>query len=479
MGLDKDKFLGLSLKQLEDVFTTTDIYLVDNLNVYHLVNKHGTFKSPRKLSLAWLFDRNGFLTSLDRYDTYAKRVAEYVTTGDYIKRFRQRLAMIHEMISCNFTPNLPLHISIRPSVKITSELTQPVFDIEDRTMSEYFDIEIHPGQTRAQAGIFLREKLNNNLLYISKRYKKDFELKMYPNIKKIETLEQLLQVYKPSFRVHSQQLYKQVKDQIKYNFCLSNAIHPEKRPVKYHRSTGTSILKCVDMGIPDLNSSRMSISFHSTSHYIPDTFMYMDKFCDILFNSPVNVYTDDPELAYSIHNAGGNYTIFGEVLEKKEMRQHTFTQVRGVFIDETGERPKPPHPITPESLGYLNKILPLKKFTDFTHINSTLQSIGTESFFNFNINYKQVAKEDLVPNKYIQLVEKNSFKGYCIVFDCDATQFYRNVYELLLLVPADFTLAKSENNKVAILNCEHEFWKTKSNYREFIFNDSFYDMSTI
>ena len=37
-----------------------------------------------------------------------------------------------------------------------------------------------------------------------------------------------------------------------------------------------------------------------------------------------------------------------------------------------------------------------------------------------------------------------------------------------------FSIAKTKNNSISIINCEHEYWKTEQNYKEYIINNEFF-----
>ena len=476
MNIDSGKYIENSLDLIEYVFEQNDIYLVDSLNVYNLVNREGTYKSPRKLSLAWLYDRTGFLNTLGTYDTFAKRATEFMLTGDYIKSFRQRLAMIHEMISCNFSPNLPLHISIQPRDTALKNSDSLEFDIENTDIGELFNIQIHPGQTRAQSSIFLRNRINNNLIYVKKDYRDSFSFKPYSNVKKIESIEELLKVYKPSFSVFSKSDYENYDSSLQfvYNFALYNKIHPEGKPLKYHNQTNTTIIKCVDMGLYNRETNKIEKSFHSTLHYIPDTFTWMNRFCEIVFNSPLKLYTDNQEKAYRDHGVGLNYLLFGEVISKPEMRNHPFSEVRGTFINESAERPPVYPTLEVKMVEYLKKNLPTDQYNELMFLDRAFSTIKSPTFFNFTFNYEEVDYNML--SNYNKLVEKNLYRGYCISYNCNQTEFYRSIYEVLLLCPSNFSLARSENNNIAVINCEHPYWKTGEGYKEFVFSDSFMEL---
>ena len=60
---------------------------------------------------------------------------------------------------------------------------------------------IHPGQTRAQGSVFTRTNLKNALIYVNKKHNVDVKMNSSNYITKIESIEQLLKVYRPSSKV--------------------------------------------------------------------------------------------------------------------------------------------------------------------------------------------------------------------------------------------------------------------------------------
>ena len=66
-----------------------------------------------------------------------------------------------------------------------------------------------------------------------------------------------------------------------------------------------------------------------------------------------------------------------------------------------------------------------------------------------------------IKNDFSKIVETNDYKGYAIWIDKDVVRnMDREVFEFLYLVRNDIAITKTKNNKVAIINCEHEDWKT-------------------
>ena len=157
-----------------------DMYHVTNFPIIAALQDGGCVdKDPINLSAQWLYDRYGLNTSLPQYDTQLKRIAEFTYHGDYLKTLRQRINIVNELIDCNLDSNLPVHVSCKP--KSNKKI---ILDLESKESLYDFHFICHPGQTRIQGSIFLRDPLKNILFYIKKDFSKNIELKEHSYIKK-------------------------------------------------------------------------------------------------------------------------------------------------------------------------------------------------------------------------------------------------------------------------------------------------------
>ena len=68
-------------------------------------------------------------------------------------------------------------------------------------------------------------------------------------------------------------------------------------------------------------------------------------------------------------------------------------------------------------------------------------------------------------------VNLNQHKGFCLVVNTFKTK--RIMEELMFLAHPDFTLSKTQDEKVMVINCEHEYWTTGKEYKEYIIDDKF------
>ena len=52
--------------------------------------------------------------------------------------------------------------------------------------------------------------------------------------------------------------------------------------------------------------------------------------------------------------------------------------------------------------------------------------------------------------------------------------FERNIFELLFCIPDTYTLTRNNDNSLCIINCEHKYWKTGENMKEYVLTDNFF-----
>ena len=78
-------------------------------------------------------------------------------------------------------------------------------------------------------------------------------------------------------------------------------------------------------------------------------------------------------------------------------------------------------------------------------------------------------------NFWKELVTKSDFSGICMYMDDSVIKINdRDVHEFLFCINSEVSMTRSDDNKVAIINCEHEYWKTGKNYKEWILPETFY-----
>jgi len=103
-------------------------------------------------------------------------------------------------------------------------------------------------------------------------------------------------------------------------------------------------------------------------------------------------------------------------------------------------------------------------------MTNTLIKISEEETIH-NLGYDYIEKN---VSNYKEIVKDNSYKGFCIVINTEELKsFERDLAELFFCIPASYSLARTKNKSIAIINCEHKYWKGKGEIKEYIINDNF------
>ena len=94
-----------------------------------------------------------------------------------------------------------------------------------------------------------------------------------------------------------------------------------------------------------------------------------------------------------------------------------------------------------------------------------------ELHFPSNIEYARIEECD----SFNDIVKKHNFKGFCIYFNSKKVKtFNRDFIELLYYINSTVALSSNKEKTIAILNCEHEYWKTGNNFKQWIIEETFY-----
>ena len=118
---------------------------------------------------------------------------------------------------------------------------------------------IHPGQTRAQGSVFTRTNLKNALIYVNKKHNVDVKMNSSNYITKIESIEQLLKVYRPSSKV--------TKNNKVATFSTPNVSGADyDRGFKTHKEHDITILKCFDIKESKALLGEPTRSYHSSAN---------------------------------------------------------------------------------------------------------------------------------------------------------------------------------------------------------------------
>lgn len=452
------KFREGSYEHIENLLKRTSIYHLDIFPLSAALRDVGVLAGEERkgLSAKWLYDYTGVYHTLDKYSTFPMRVAELEYYGDFLNSLRQRLNITHELINCDLKTNLPVHVSMETK-KAGEKLNIDLFSSSSCFKAAFI---IHPGQTRAQGSVFLQDELKNVLLYVDKRH--DITVVDHPSIVKIETPEQLLKYYKPTDKY-----YNKVSEDEDYiaDFWMPGF----SDGYKFHKSNiddkDTKIAKCNRLYKAGIREPEPA---HSSAWYIDRSFITSNKFFNIFFNSPFNIYTTDKtESEHSQRYITSEYfKLMG--VENSEVKKALWYS--NLEVIQRG--------------GYSNGNKSIQYYQDkFRPYIGGLKVEELEYLRWYTLYAKEISKP-YTPKKYYipiqrqedvykKIVLANDFKGLAIFHDIEKTSFSKDYYELLFTIPPDFSIARSKDNTLAIINCEHGSWKNNSKLKEYILTDNF------
>ena len=449
---------------LESVFSTTDVYHCSNFDPKWSSSAYGSDyeKVKHRMRYSHLYDFDGFTTTINKYITEPSRAFEFITYNDQPLTVRHRLNMIDTLISNDMKTNLPTHITIKPKFK------DKEIEIEDlyKNDREYVMI-IHPGFTRMNSSIFLNSPLRNVLIHINKEHNVSF--KDHPSLQKIHTEEELVQHYSPFTDKKSYQI----------DFYIPNANTDIDKTtingIKHHEGTNTPVLK--SNGIRTEPYTKFE-SVHPSDQYALNTFLSFDKFCNILFSSPIKVYSQQKKLHNIFQNNirdlserifGHGSTLHAFIIKDTSNRDH-FQRCNSIIRN--------PELLTPEKLKFYKQFtVPLKEF----HEKQTEDSLP--HFYQNHIESQYLENSESIEHGILlndksflkSLVEKNKFKGILILFSKEYQDTYNRTFsELLMCFSATASIIRNEDSSMVIVNCNHEFWTSSNNYVEKIINKNFF-----
>ena len=441
---------------LDKVLKVNDIYHINSLPIEFTIMDVSYKGDPGYLSFQWLYDRLGFYSTIRQYDTFIRRIVEFQQAGDYLNTLRQRLNITHEMIKCNLDSNLPVHISC---CNYEGKEDKKLLDLKNIKKHDFL-VTIHPGQTRAQGSVFLRDPLKNVLLYIKKDQK--IKVKEYNFIKKISNKKQLLKVFR-----EDNTLIESNNSII--DFFMPGSRNDTKNGLKFHPQTDTLILKCNSIKNPDKVGS-----LHSSATYLPKTFISMNNFSKIFFNKDLNIYTDHVGKAKELIE-GGRKVILNKVLKEPRDNQH-YQHLTRISQNTLKERELNGSSTWDRwaNIGKLGHDFIIQNLTEkesfIGEMTNNLIKLSSEEIKK-DIGYRFI-ETDI--SNFKKVVEKNEYKGFCIIIDnTKISSWSRDIFELLFCIPPSHSIARTHNNSIAIINCEHSYWEGKGELTEYIINKNF------
>ena len=466
--------------KIAEILSKQDIYHITSLPwevvAKDVVREH----NYNKLTLRnkWMYDNNGFYKSLDSYSNTFKRIDEYLERGDAPFTLRQRINIIHELLDCDFDTNLPLHISFEPNDKSYCNTT---INLNDDSIDNY-EFIIHPGQTRAQGSVFTRTNLENVLIYVKKEHNVDVKMNISNYITKIESLEQLLEVYKPNSEVD--------RDALSISFSTPNVKGIDYYGgFKKHHQHDITILKAFQMHkLKDLipSPSVGNESVHSSNHYTYKSLKSINNFYKLLSNNRFNIYSNNSDWLGNKNNSNRANLYYKKIQNNEHVDYVENTSDRYesyrhfIFNHSTISNFEKFFPDI-DTMFSDNEIKLLKEYYIFLSKNKELlkEVFSNSKTFTFKPHIERVASDLIDGVSFTNfckiLVTKNNFSGICMYMHDSVIKINdRDVYEFLFCINSEVSITRSEDNKVAIINCEHEYWKTGKNYKEWILPETFY-----
>jgi hypothetical protein len=455
--------LKSDIEEINKLFNESDVYHISSFP-WEVSDREVTLNSshPNTLRKNWMHDKLGFYNSIISYSTLFKRINEYFELGDYCKTLRQRMNITQELFECNFKSNLPVHISYAPHESNTK------MNLWDKSTFDNGHFIIHPGQTRAQGSVFTRTNLKNVLFYVNKKHSNSVHIPTDRPITKIENVKQLLEYYTPLDEIPMEH----------YIYSFREMTSPSNNNgLKEHGATDTRILKCWD--IRNILTNRES--HHASTKYVQKSLETMNGFYTIYSNNTYNVYSNTKfntrwemtrNTLYSNANALANENV-GPLkvgISTNVQTIDSFSRVLHEDIDNT--------------INQIQSTIKSLKSTDIKFITNYLEFLHENSEYITNMVkmehtlhphpiFKFIVFENGV--KFDEIVRENDYRGFCLYVDSSVVfSTDRDPFEFLFCINHTVAMTRSEDGKVAIINCEHEYWKTGENYKEWILPESFY-----
>jgi hypothetical protein len=371
--------------------------------------------------------------------------------------------IVSEMMDVNFTSSMPIHISAVVNEKVPQNKTVVIDNISGYK-KEDISLIIHPGQTRAQCSVFCKRNLNNILFYIPKKFKNRILLTNFNNITKIDTIEKLLKVYGtlPEITDDKKDLELNINA---YEHSVTKDDILNNIKTHYHPFSNHSEIVPLAKAYYMYNIKKdPKVDVHPSTTYIDNSYRSFNYFMDKVHNSRVNIYSSCKPSVLRTYLT----TITQKFLKYSSINSE---------LENNESKVRPEHSL--ESILLQAKDLLGKKYKD--EFDSIIRKI---SLFDNDLNKIKESKLEVyaAPNviktkktDFKEIVELNSYKGYCIYIDESLKEnLYRDQYELLFFTNWNVAVTRSIDNKLAIINCEHEYWKTNNNYKEWILTKEMY-----
>ena len=418
----------------------------------------------RKLRYKWLCEEYGLFNTISREKNDLFRILEYAFNKDNPYTIRQRRYLTQQLIEFDGVMNNPIHFSIKP------KKDGAVFDIDVPGSCRNFEMVCHPGATRGAAHVFLRSNSKKLFLYINKIHYGNMKLQMNGKITEIKDFNNLVDYFTPNF---------ETDEDLLYNFSSEGPEDSYQDNMKYHKQTECNVLKCFEIKKIDKKGKIVNDreqKFLKTETFQSDAFSDNYNISNILTNSPLTVYSNHEEIGVVESHLLKNRNKLLDRNFKDRHGAHNPVDLISMRDYMFAHRPKF-HSESEEILygkieqffGRLGELdIEVLKNNLFDEYRFELQDKYFEHHHGQKLNYKEI-------------VEENNFKGFAIWIDKSLVgTFDREAYEFLYLVRNDIALTKTEDDRVAIINCEHEDWNNYgfSTDKIWILNDDFIEHET-
>jgi len=440
-----------SHKVIDTVLATTDIYHCDDFDLKYAVSQYRYFDYEtlvNNIRFNTLYGTDGFNTTINQYYSFASRILEFSLYGDQPLALRHKFNMIETLISNDMKTNLPSHFSVKPTFKNETIKLSDLY-----TRRKEFSSIVHPGFTRFNGAIFLNGNLKNVFIYVNKEHNIVFEKE--DCITKIQTKDQLVEYYQPTKKVEDYTI----------DFFVPDLLKPELEGVKQHKETSTNILKAN-------NINQNTGSIHPSSFYRQSTFRSFNKFSRVFFNSRIKIYTNEEYLSQKFRNIENKFSefLFGDGSKLRDgfvnwNREHYLQLIDPGMIKEMELNSK-------EDKFYKSIY---KGLCDYSRDNR--KYLEEPNFYNptLSLGNAEVIQADIQSINLQNTVAKNNYKGIVVILSKNLPDT-RLFAELLMITNINSAVTKTRDNSLQIINCEHEFWKTKANYKETLINNSFFEI---
>ena len=485
---------------INEILSKQDVYHITSLP-WEVASRDcgpGQMQNKATLRNRWMYDNTGFFKSLDDYSNTFKRIDEYLERCDSPFTLRQRINIVNELFDCDFDTNLPLHVSIKPYAKalikerkhnefIPDWIDDDSYDnttlnLNDDSINNYSFI-VHPGQTRAQASVFTRTNLKNTLLYVNKKHNVNVIMNSSKYITKIESLEQLIKAYRTNENVAD-------GNNLTIGFSTPDVVGDDyDGGFKTHKQHGITIFKAFHIHDYNLLTTGIKKSYHASANYTYKSLKSINNFYKLLSNNRFILYTSNlakssnknklnqTNLYYKKNNKTADCD-----LDYQENKSDSYESYQNLVFNNLQISPRLWEKLFPnvETLFSDTEIKLLKEYQLFLSKNKELLKEIFENSKTF-IFEPHVEKVDFdiknlgTVHMWKELVIKNEYTGICIYMHDSVIQINdRDIHEFLFCINTEVSMTRSKDSKVSIINCEHEYWKTGKNYKEWILPKSFY-----